>query len=103
MTEQAQFTILIVGAGIAGLASSIGLSKQGHNVTILEAAHELAPIGIGLQIPPNAALVLKKFGMLEEMEKDAIYPTSFFFRRWADSSVISEFAARRSATSVALP
>ncbi len=87
------FNIVIVGAGIAGLCASIGLAQQGHNVTILDSAHELTPIGVGLHIPPNATLALKHFGLLEKLAKDAFHPTAFTFRRWADGSVLAKFPA----------
>ncbi|PNH47537.1 hypothetical protein VD0004_g743 [Verticillium dahliae] len=74
------FRIIIVGAGIAGLCAAIGLAQQGHDVTIPESAKELTPIGVGIHIPPNAALVLKHFGILERMTDDAIHPTKFVFR-----------------------
>ncbi|MCJ1251681.1 hypothetical protein MMC30_008916 [Trapelia coarctata] len=98
-----QFNIIIVGAGIAGLCAGIGLAQQGHNVTIVESAHELAPIGIGIHIPPNATLALNHFGLLDKLEKDAFYPTSFFFRRWEDSSTIAEFPASKPTQKGAMP
>ncbi|KAF3346965.1 Esterase [Verticillium dahliae VDG2] len=87
------FRIIIVGAGIAGLCAAIGLAQQGHDVTILESAKELTPIGVGIHIPPNAALVLKHFGILERMTDDAIHPTKFVFRRWNDNKVIATVQA----------
>ena len=102
-TPQTQFSIIIVGAGIAGLCASIGLAQQGHNVVILESAHELAPVGIGIHIPPNATLALKHFGLLEKLEKDAFYPTTFVFRRWEDSSTIAKFPASTTGSYNALP
>ncbi|KAG7104851.1 FAD-dependent monooxygenase OpS4 like protein [Verticillium longisporum] len=83
------FRIIIVDAGIAGLCAAIGLAQQGHEVTILESAKELTPIGVGIHIPPNATLVLKHFGILERMTDDAIHPTKFVFRRWNDNKVIA--------------
>ncbi|KAM0273253.1 hypothetical protein ACHAQH_008350 [Verticillium albo-atrum] len=83
------FKIIIVGAGIAGLCVGIGLAHQGHDVTILESAKELTPIGVGIHIPPNATLVLKYFGILDRMANDAIHPTKFVFRRWNDNEVIA--------------
>lgn len=83
------FKIVIVGAGIAGLCAAIGLAQQGHDVTVLESARELTPIGVGIHIPPNATLVLKHFGILDKMAKDAIHPTKFVFRRWHNDEVIA--------------
>lgn len=83
------FKVIIVGAGIAGLCAAIGLAQQGHDVTVLESARELTPIGVGIHIPPNATTVLKHFGILDRMAKDAIYPTKFVFRRWADNEIIA--------------
>jgi NADPH-dependent glutamate synthase beta subunit-like oxidoreductase len=36
-----ELDILIVGAGIAGLAASIALREKGHRVTVLEAAPQV--------------------------------------------------------------
>lgn len=36
-----KFSILIVGAGIAGLATSIALVEKGYSVTVLEAAPQV--------------------------------------------------------------
>lgn len=37
--------IIIVGAGLGGLAASIECARSGHNVTMLESASELAEVG----------------------------------------------------------
>lgn len=36
--------IIIVGAGLGGLAAAIGISKAGHRVTILEQAEKLGEV-----------------------------------------------------------
>ena len=38
--------VLIVGAGIGGLAAAIGISRAGHRVTIVEKALELGEVRI---------------------------------------------------------
>ena len=50
--------INILGGGIAGLASAIFLSKQGHEVTIVERNDYINELGAGIQITPNAIRVL---------------------------------------------
>ena len=39
-----QLDIIIVGAGLSGLAASIQCAFSGHNVTVLESARELAEV-----------------------------------------------------------
>lgn len=78
------FDIIIIGAGIAGLAAAIALAEKRNNVTILEAApkvsvlpalcqtllanpcQKLAAVGAGIQLPPNSMHVLKSLGVDDE-------------------------------------
>lgn len=39
-----QYHVAIVGAGLGGLAASIGIAKAGHKVTILEQAPVLGEV-----------------------------------------------------------
>ncbi|KAL2859183.1 FAD/NAD(P)-binding domain-containing protein [Aspergillus pseudodeflectus] len=50
--------VIIVGAGIAGLAAGIGLRRGGHQVTIYERSSLAREIGAALNICPNASRVL---------------------------------------------
>jgi phytoene dehydrogenase-like protein len=44
MKPSRSFDVLIVGAGIAGLATSIALVEHGHRVKILEAASQVCVV-----------------------------------------------------------
>jgi salicylate hydroxylase len=62
--------VIIVGGGIAGLTTAIGLKRAGHDVTILEQVRGIAEVGVGIQMAPNAARIMGRFGLLEKiMEK----------------------------------
>lgn len=90
--EKHSLNITVCGAGIAGLCAGIGLAQQGHDVTILESAHELHAVGIGIHLPPNATLVLKHLGLMDRLSPEAMYPSTFTLRRWADSGIIASTA-----------
>lgn len=55
----------ICGAGIGGLAAAIAMANAGAKVTVLEAAPELGEIGAGIQMTPNVARLLIKWGVSE--------------------------------------
>lgn len=59
--------INIAGAGIGGLAAAIALKQAGQDVTVYEAVDELAPLGVGINLLPQAAHVLAQLGILDRL------------------------------------
>lgn len=61
-------TILIAGGGIGGLTTALSLHAQGiDDVRVLEAVPEIRPLGVGLNILPNAVRELDGLGLLPEL------------------------------------
>ncbi|CAN9305704.1 unnamed protein product [Alternaria alternata] len=60
LPEQARIkmSIIVVGAGLGGLALAIALARRGHSVRVLEQASKLGEVGAGIQIPPNSGRLL---------------------------------------------
>lgn len=82
------FSVVIVGAGLGGLAASIALKKKGHDVLILEGAPQLGEVGAGIQIPPNSSRLLKEWGVYDSVQKCAVLPKNIHFRRYASGDII---------------
>ncbi|WP_217569279.1 NAD(P)/FAD-dependent oxidoreductase [Mesorhizobium sp. GbtcB19] len=59
--------IAIAGAGPAGLAAALYLTRAGHRVTIFERFDEPKPVGSGLILQPTGLTVLADLGLLDEM------------------------------------
>ena len=70
----------IVGAGIAGLASAIALSRAGHRVRVFEQAPQIDEVGTGIQIGPNAVHALKLLGVWETLEPDTFAPDQILIK-----------------------
>ncbi|EAY27057.1 FAD-dependent monooxygenase [Microscilla marina] len=51
---------IIVGGGIAGLATAIGLHNKGFDTAVYEAAPAFTPAGAGILLAPNGMEVLKR-------------------------------------------
>ncbi len=58
--------IVVVGAGVAGLACALACARAGANVTVLEARAESAPIPAHLDIVPNLLRDFARLGIAEE-------------------------------------
>ncbi|MGE6783494.1 FAD-dependent oxidoreductase [Ensifer adhaerens] len=57
----------IAGAGPAGLAAALMLSRSGHRVEILERFDVASPVGSGLMLQPTGLTVLNTLGLLQPM------------------------------------
>ena len=59
----APLKIIVVGAGIGGLAAATGLARNGHQVTIYERSTSTSEIGYAFRITPNSDRCLKYLGI----------------------------------------
>jgi 2-polyprenyl-6-methoxyphenol hydroxylase-like FAD-dependent oxidoreductase len=72
--------IIIVGAGPAGLLLGILLSKQGINITILEANAELDSNPRATHHAPIAVQEMRRAGVLEDVQKEGLVPHGVCWR-----------------------
>ena len=61
-------SIAILGGGIGGLCTAIGLQQAGYEVTIYEGAPELKALGAGLVLSVNSILALRQLGLDEVVQ-----------------------------------
>ena len=66
--------IVIVGAGMAGLAVGLALLRNGYKVKIIEEAPTLDEVGAGISLSPNAVLALEYLGLLDFIQTTADRP-----------------------------
>lgn len=63
--------VLIAGGGIGGLVLALTLHQIGVRCTVLESVRELKPLGVGINLQPNAVRELEDLG-IGEAELDAV-------------------------------
>ncbi len=55
--------VIVVGGGIGGLATAVGLRRAGHDVVVLERSRRIDPVGAGITLFANAMGALDRFGV----------------------------------------
>src|SRR5690606_15496481 len=55
--------VIIAGGGIGGLATALTLHQIGVSFTVHEAVRELRPLGVGVNLQPNAVRELGDLGI----------------------------------------
>ena len=98
MTGSGAGRAAVVGAGIGGLAAAVGLRQQGWEVTVLERARILEPVGAGLGIAPNALHALDTIGLGEKVRRFSAVQGQGGIRRpdgsWLARTDLGALAAR---------
>ncbi|WP_280236121.1 FAD-dependent monooxygenase [Nocardia cyriacigeorgica] len=75
----AERTAIVAGGGIGGLTAGIALMHRGWRVTVLERASDIAEVGAGIQLGPNAVTVLRRLGV--DIAPAAFRPEALEMRR----------------------
>jgi 5-methylphenazine-1-carboxylate 1-monooxygenase len=75
--------VIIVGAGIGGLALGLALHGAGIPCWIFESAAEIKPVGVGINLLPHATKELAVLGLEADLAKAAIATSdATFFNRF---------------------
>jgi 2-polyprenyl-6-methoxyphenol hydroxylase-like FAD-dependent oxidoreductase len=64
--------VLVAGGGIGGLALALMLHARGIGCQVLEAATELRPLGVGINVLPHSIRELAQLGLLPRLDAAAI-------------------------------
>ena len=97
---------VVAGAGIGGLTTALALHAAGHEVEVFEAAREILPLGVGINLLPHAAEVLAELGLLDDLlargvaTRELVYFNRLGQRIWAEPRGV---LAGHTAPQVSLP
>ncbi|QEW21183.1 6-hydroxynicotinate 3-monooxygenase precursor [Marinibacterium anthonyi] len=64
--------VLVLGAGIGGLAAALCFHRRGCAVRVVEQADAIAEVGAGLQISPNGGAVLRALGLGKGLDAQSV-------------------------------
>lgn len=81
--------VLIVGGGIAGIASGLALARSQAEVQILERAPAFTEVGAGVQLGPNVTRLLTTWGLWPAIQKVASYPAHLNARSAKSGAVLA--------------
>lgn len=65
-------TVLIAGAGIAGLTAALSLHQIGVPCRVFESVDRLEPLGVGINVLPHAVRELTELGLQDSLAETAI-------------------------------
>jgi 2-polyprenyl-6-methoxyphenol hydroxylase-like FAD-dependent oxidoreductase len=85
--------ILVIGAGIAGLATTVALQRRGHDVTVIEERTDTSS-GAGISIWPNALAALDEIGLGDAVREAGGRVTAGALR-WRDGTWLRHPAHER--------
>src|SRR5258708_22604261 len=75
--------LAIVGAGIGGLTLALELHDAGIDCEIYEAAPQMRPVGVGINVLPHATKILARLGLEAELAAVGVTTReSAFFNRF---------------------
>lgn len=86
--------VLIVGGGIGGLTLALSCHQAGISCRVFEAAPEIQPLGVGINLLPHGMRELSELGLADRLAAQAIETkTLAYYSRWGQP-IISDLRGR---------
>lgn len=82
--------VLIGGAGLGGLSAALSLHAAGIEVRVVDAARELGPLGVGINILPHATRELVALGLADELVATGIPTQELIYHDCFGSRIYGE-------------
>ena len=85
--------VIIAGGGIGGLATALTLHQIGVPCVVFEAVREMRPLGVGINLQPNAVRELYDLGITEARSRPR-RPARARNGRWSGSTATTSIPSR---------
>ncbi|MGV9385199.1 FAD-dependent monooxygenase [Nonomuraea sp. NPDC003707] len=86
--------VVVVGAGLGGVAAAAGLHRLGHEVTLFERGAELREAGTGIVVMPNGLRALDAVGLADDVRGHVMHATLGGLRDWRGRPLLITDLAR---------
>lgn len=80
--------VLVVGAGIGGLAAAAAFARRGAEVEVVEIRPNAEVYGVGISQPANALRALRSLGVLDEIREVGFAYDRFQFHDWHGDPIV---------------
>lgn len=87
-SPESRLNVIIVGAGIAGVALAGLLGHSGHKVTVLETAPAIAEVGAGLACARNVSRLISHWGLDDRILKHTTALKATNIVRWENGELL---------------
>lgn len=92
MSAQEDLPILIAGAGIAGLSCALAMAKRGFKILVFEKSDQISEVGAGLQLAPNATLLLDRLNVLEHLRSSSVEPDAILLKDGRTNATLTKMS-----------
>ncbi|KAJ5878027.1 hypothetical protein N7455_001492 [Penicillium solitum] len=87
--------VIVVGAGIGGMAAALTLGLRGHHVIVLESAPKLMEVGAGIQVSPNMLRLFDRWGVSDLIHAQDVALEHIHVRRWDDGKLLGTMTVNK--------
>jgi salicylate hydroxylase len=87
--ENGKTRVIIVGAGLGGLACAMAMHYAGFEVIVFEKVREFLRLGDSLGLGENALKLLKRWGLYEELIAIGNKNPVMNIRRWDNGEIMA--------------